>query len=167
MSPALFTTPAQAKLPLTVYYDHSCILCRSEIQNLAVRDEEGLFKMVDCSSANFDAQQLPFDQATLMNSIHAVDAKGEWLKATDVFIVCYQAVQLQSVARVFAWAKPMLERIYPWIARHRHVLTFLGAQHFFQLLTRRYLARQAKQALTNSAACQNQACAAPQADKTL
>jgi predicted DCC family thiol-disulfide oxidoreductase YuxK len=167
MNPAQFTTPALVKLPLTVYYDHSCILCRSEIENLAVRDEEGLFKMMDCSAADFDAQQLPFDQITLMNCIHAVDAKGEWLKATDVFIVCYQVVQLRSVARVFAWAKPLLERIYPWIARHRHVLTFLGAQHFFQRLTRRHLNRKAKQALANSAACQDQACTVKPTDKTL
>jgi predicted DCC family thiol-disulfide oxidoreductase YuxK len=158
MSTATFTTSDAALLPLTVYYDHSCLLCRSEIENLSVRVSEEQLKMVDCSGADFDSSFLPFDQKTLMNSIHALDAKGEWLIATDVFVVCYRAAQLQKIAKFFAFSKPLLEKLYPFIAKHRGVFSFFGVHKVFNFLTNRYLLRQAK--LTNAAsqACRNDEC---------
>lgn len=159
--PPTFTTPDTASLPLTVYYDHSCKLCRSEIENLAARDEHGVLHMVDCSGADFDVRTLPFDQTTLMNCIHAIDAKGEWLKATDVFVVCYRAAQMQGIARAFAFAKPIAERIYPWIVRHRYVLSSLGIHKLFNALTYRSTLRQAKRAVASSEACKDGVCEVP------
>lgn len=166
MQPARFTTPAQAQLPLTVYYDHSCQLCRSEIENLSARATQGSLKMVDCSGPDFDASALPFDQATLMNCIHAVDASGQWLKATDVFVVCYRAAQLPTIARVFAYAKPLMERVYPWVVRQRYILSALGVHKVFNALTHRQLARQARTAWANSQACKDGACAVEASAKT-
>jgi predicted DCC family thiol-disulfide oxidoreductase YuxK len=156
-----FTTPDLAALPLTVYYDHSCILCRSEIENLAARDDNGVLHMVDCSGADFDTSGLPFDQTTLMNCIHAIDAKGEWLKATDVFVVCYRAAQMQGIARAFAFGKPVAERIYPWIVKHRYVLSKLGIHKLFNAFTYRTTLRKAKQAVASSEACKDGACELP------
>ncbi|PUE08833.1 hypothetical protein B9Z51_07790 [Limnohabitans sp. T6-5] len=158
MKQAIFTTPNQALLPITVYYDHSCRLCRSEIENLSARDKNGNLQMLDCSSPQFDASDLPFDQATLMNCIHARDAQGQWLKSTDVFVVCYRAAQLQTIARAFAFAKPLAERVYPWIVRNRYILSGLGIHKLFNALTHRQLQRQAKTAWANSQACKDGAC---------
>jgi predicted DCC family thiol-disulfide oxidoreductase YuxK len=155
---ATFTTPDAVELPITVYYDQSCKLCRSEIENLAARDEEGVLKMMDCSGANFDASQLPFDQKTLMNCIHAIDAKGEWLKATDVFVVCYRAAQMQGIAKAFAFAKPVAERIYPWIVRNRYVLSSLGVHKLFNALTYKTTQRKALLAMAFSQACKDGVC---------
>jgi predicted DCC family thiol-disulfide oxidoreductase YuxK len=154
----IFTKPEFALLPLTVFYDHSCILCRSEIEHLAARDHDQQLKMVDCSGAHFDCTNLPFSQATLLASIHAMDAKGEWLRATDVFVVCYRTAQLQSIAKLFAFAKPVLEKIYPWIARNRHVFSWLGVHQLFIWLTNRHTLLQAKKALSQSQACQDADC---------
>jgi predicted DCC family thiol-disulfide oxidoreductase YuxK len=158
MSSTTFTTPNAAQLPLTVYYDHSCVLCRSEIENLAARDEQGVLNMIDCSGSDFDASSLPFDQTTLMNCIHAIDAKGEWLKATDVFVVCYRAAQMQGIARAFAFAKPVMERIYPWIVRHRYTLSKLGVHKLFNALTYQTTQRKAARAMASSQACKDGAC---------
>ncbi len=161
MNNITFTTPNAAQLPLTVYYDHSCILCRSEIENLAARDAYGVLRMVDCSSAEFDASGLPFDQTTLMNCIHAIDAKGEWLKATDVFVICYRAAQMQDIAKAFAMGKPLTERIYPWIARNRNVLSRLGIHKIFYALTYKTNAGKADQAMAASQACKDGSCKTP------
>jgi predicted DCC family thiol-disulfide oxidoreductase YuxK len=161
MSTVVFTTPNAATLPLTVYYDHSCIMCRSEIENLAARDDQGVLKMVDCSGADFDASSVPFDKTTLMNCIHAIDAKGEWLKATDVFVVCYRAAQMQGIARVLAFAKPVMERIYPLIVRHRYTLSKLGVHKLFNALTYQTNQRKAAQAMASSQACKDGACVVP------
>jgi predicted DCC family thiol-disulfide oxidoreductase YuxK len=165
MSLPTFTTPELATLPLTVYYDHSCKLCRSEIESLATRDEQGVLKMVDCSGADFDTNSLPFDQTTLMNCIHAIDAKGEWLKATDVFVVCYRAAQMQGIAKAFSFAKPVAERIYPWIVRNRYVLSNLGIHKFFNALTYRTTLRKAKLAVASSEACKDGVCELPSASR--
>jgi predicted DCC family thiol-disulfide oxidoreductase YuxK len=157
---ATFTTPDAVELPITVYYDHTCKLCRSEIENLSARDELGVLKMIDCSGSNVDATLLPFDQKTLLNCIHALDAKGEWLKATDVFVVCYRAAQLRGIAKIFLFAKPVLERVYPFIARHRNVLSRLGVHRFFNYLTNKSIQRKAKLAMASSQKCMGNECEA-------
>lgn len=154
----IFTTPTAAVLPLTVYYDHTCKLCRSEIENLAARDKENALHMVDCSGADFDASSLPFDQTTLMSCIHAIDAKGDWLKATDVFVVCYRAAQMQSIARAFEFCKPVAEWIYPWIVKNRYVLSKLGLHKAFNALTYQTTQRKAAQMMAASQACKEGMC---------
>jgi predicted DCC family thiol-disulfide oxidoreductase YuxK len=158
MKQAIFTTPQSAVLPITLYYDHSCRLCRSEIENLSARDKEGSLHLVDCSAPQFDTSDLPIDQATLMNCIHARDAQGQWLKSTDVFVVCYRVAQLQTIARAFEFAKPLAERVYPWIVRNRYILSSLGIHKLFNALTHRHLQRQAQTAWANSQACKDGAC---------
>ena len=155
-----YTTPDLAQLPLTVYYDHSCLVCRSEIENLAARDTRGVLKMMDCSGNNFDTSALPFDQPTLLGCIHAIDSKGEWLKATDVFVVCYRAAHMRRIATVLILIKPLLERLYPWIAKHRHWLTALGISQFFKRLSNSAIQRQSNRSMTASQACKDGSCEA-------
>ena len=153
-----YITPAQAVLPLTVYYDHSCVLCRSEIENIKARDDHGQLIMVDCSPASFDASAIPVDQATLMNCIHAMDAQGRWLKATDVFIVCYRAAGMGTIASTFALTKPIMERIYPLIVRNRYVISKLGIHKMFNALTHRHLQKKARAAMAASQGCKDGVC---------
>lgn len=162
-----FTTAQQAVLPLTVYYDHSCVLCRSEILNLSARDTHHQLNMVDCSGAGFDTTQLPFDQQTLMNCIHALDAKGQWLKATDVFVVCYQVANLGRIAKALYIAKPLAEKIYPLIVKHRYTISKLGIHKLFNALTHRHIQRHARAAHDASQACRDGVCTVNCEDKQL
>jgi predicted DCC family thiol-disulfide oxidoreductase YuxK len=158
MSTPSYITPAQAVLPLTVYYDHSCVLCRSEIENIKARDDHGQLIMVDCSPAGFDSSAMPVDQATMMNCIHAMDAQGRWLKATDVFVVCYRAAGMGAIASTFALAKPVMERIYPFIVRNRYMISKLGIHKVFNALTEKHLQRKAKAAMAASQGCKDGVC---------
>jgi predicted DCC family thiol-disulfide oxidoreductase YuxK len=156
----IFIHPAQVILPLTVFYDHSCVLCRSEIENIKARDDHDQLRMVDCSSAGFDTRGMPVDQTTLLNCIHATDAEGRWLKATDVFVACYQVAGLPLVAKSLAIGKPLMERLYPIIVRYRHVFSSLGIHKLFNAMTQRQLQRKAAAALTASQACEDGVCGA-------
>ena len=153
-----YISPNQAVLPITVYYDHSCVLCRSEIENIKARDDNDALRLVDCSPAGFDTSAMPVDQTTLMNCIHAVDAQGQWLKATDVFVVCYRAAGMGSVAQAFKLGKPVMERIYPFIVRHRYVISKLGIHKVFNALTRRHLEKKAAAAMAASQGCKDGVC---------
>jgi len=120
------------RYPLTVFYDASCPMCATEMHALRDRDYRGRIELVDCSAADFDDEGLRAEgitQKKLMALIHVRDAHGRWLVGIDCFEAVYRAVGLEARARIWADRKlrPFLDRAYPWIARHRQVLSRLGA----------------------------------------
>lgn len=119
------------RYPLTVFYDASCPLCASEMQALKALDAEGRLDLVDCSAPEFDDAFLigdGLDRAALMGRLHARDSRGRWHVGLDAFEALYRAAGLERAARVWGdrcW-RPVLDRVYPWIARHRQRLSRLG-----------------------------------------
>jgi predicted DCC family thiol-disulfide oxidoreductase YuxK len=119
------------RYPLTVFYDRSCPLCAEEMHALKARDRDGRLELVDCSTATFDDSGLVGDgirRADLMERIHVRDRGGRWFVGIDAFEVVYRAAGLENVARVWGDARwrPVFRRAYPWIARHRQMLSLLG-----------------------------------------
>lgn len=123
--------------PITIYFDGSCKLCSSEINNLVARDKHHAILLVDCSPEDFDDRGLPANRETMMNMIHARDATGQWLRGIDVFIAAYRAADMNFVSRMLAhrWVKPLAERAYPWVVRNRHLLSRLGLHRVMGWLT--------------------------------
>jgi predicted DCC family thiol-disulfide oxidoreductase YuxK len=122
----------RVRFPLTVFYDASCPLCANEMHALKARDGGGKLELVDCSAPDFDESVLagvPIRRTDLMTVIHARDAGGRWLRGIDVFEAAYGAAGLDAAARLWKHPRlrPLWERIYPWIARHRPLLSRLGA----------------------------------------
>lgn len=129
------------RYPLTVFYDASCPLCATEMHALRGLDAQGRIELVDCSAREFSDEGLRAEGITrgrLMNRIHARDARGRWLVGVDAFEAVYRAAGLEAVARFWAsprW-RPLLERVYPWIARYRQPLSRLGAHRIVGRLIR-------------------------------
>jgi predicted DCC family thiol-disulfide oxidoreductase YuxK len=122
---------ARVGYPLTVYYDASCPMCAGEMHSLKDLDAHGRIVLVDCSAPGFRDDALQADgisREAPMRLIHARDANGRWLIGIDCFEAVYRAAGLGRAARV--WGSPRLRRalvaIYPWIARHRQLLSRLG-----------------------------------------
>ena len=133
---------------MTVWYDGSCPLCRAEIGALADADADGVLRLVDCSPPGFDdpdARAAGVDRSAMMRALHARDADGRWHVGVDAFEAIYRAVGIESVARLWGhpWLKPVLVRIYPWIARHRQRLSRLGITGLFEAWVRREARRAA------------------------
>ena len=121
--------------PITVYYDASCALCRAEVEALKSRDRAGRLALADCSAAGF----VPPDGVTReahMSRIHARDAAGAWLRGVDVFAAIYDATGFHRIARFYRSRamRPLLDRLYPWIADHRQLLSRLGLPRVFTLV---------------------------------
>jgi predicted DCC family thiol-disulfide oxidoreductase YuxK len=145
--------------PLRVYYDRSCGLCRREMHALAEFDARGRLQLVDCSVPGFEDADLAaagIPVAEAMRIIQARDAEGRWLRGVEVFEAAYGGVGLVGVAAMFAhpWLRPLWDRAYPWIARHRHGLTRLGLTAPYGWLVR----RAARRASQRSRACADGAC---------
>ena len=124
-------TNRPVRYPLTIFYDASCPLCASEMQALKARDRDDRLALVDCSAPDFEDDALLGDgirRHDLMRLIHARDAHGRWFVGLDAFEAVYRAAGLETAARVWGsprW-RPLLSRIYPWIARYRQPLSRLG-----------------------------------------
>ena len=112
--------------PLTIYYDASCPLCATEMHTIKETDFENKLILVDCSSDEFSEPAFcPTDKVTMMERIHAQDATGAWIKGVDVFAVAYNAAGFKQLGSVWGSAtlKPLLSRIYPFIADNRQWLS--------------------------------------------
>jgi predicted DCC family thiol-disulfide oxidoreductase YuxK len=123
----------QAESPLTVYYDKSCPLCRTEVEGLAAHAPS--MRLVDCSAPGFtEAGGVP--REAMMSRIHARDAQGRWLRGMDVFAAIYGAAGFRRAARLYGSRalRPLFDRLYPWIADHRQALSRLGLPRLLRLL---------------------------------
>jgi len=121
---------APARFPLTIFYDASCPLCAGEMHALKRRDAHGRLELVDCSAPDFDESVLaglPIKREDLMTLIHARDAHGRWFAGIEVFELAYGAVGLDVMSGFWGsrMLRPVLNRIYPWVARHRQALSRL------------------------------------------
>lgn len=148
--------------PLTVFFDASCALCSSEMQNIKLNDSNDQLVLVDCSAPDFDDASYREDGVTrdaMMRCLHAQDAQGRWLRGVAAFEVIYRAVRMTTIAKL--WAHPLLrplaERAYPLVVRHRYMISALGLHKLFNLWSRRV----ARKANSRSQACREGRCTLP------
>lgn len=145
---------------LTIYFDASCRLCSSEIHNIKQHDTNNCLTLVDCSSVEFDDspfKQECIDKQDMMNCLHARNERGEWIKGVAAFEVIYRSVGMTSVAALWGHSitRPLAERIYPWVVRHRQFLSSLGLHILFNIWGR----HAARQADKKSRQCKSGKCA--------
>lgn len=108
--------------PLTIYYDASCPMCRSEMETLKAHDIDNKLVLRDCSDAGFEApNSCPVTKDAMMDRIHAIDANGQWIDSTDVFAAAYAATGFNKIANFWGNERlqPLFKRVYPWVADNR------------------------------------------------
>lgn len=145
--------------PLTIYYDAACPLCAREMHALAEHDRDGRLQLLDCSPKGFEdphATAAQVSQSAMMALIHARDAEGRWFRGVEVFVLAYRAVGIEAVAQMWAHPRlrPLWNRLYPWVARHRMGLSRLSLSRPFGW----WVAWLARRAQRRGAACAQGAC---------
>ncbi|RMX08590.1 DUF393 domain-containing protein [Corticibacter populi] len=142
--------------PLTIFYDRSCRLCRSEMHNLKLRDQADRLRLVDASQAEqLAGLALGVPQQELLALIHARDAQGRWLRGVAVFEAAYAAAGLDWVARPLRWpvVGPLARRLYPWVARHRNRFPQWLAWLLFEQASRRAARRAVARSRCDAGQC--------------
>ncbi len=134
-------TTSKFCVPLTVYYDKSCPMCATEMHVIEELDWRGRLKLVDCSAAGFDDGALAMEGVTreaMMTKLHARDPEGKWLTGLDAFEAVYASAGLQGAARFWGdrRLRPLLDRVYPVMARYRQPLSRLGLHSVVGVLLR-------------------------------
>ena len=134
-------TTSRFCVPLTVYYDKSCPMCATEMHVIEELDWRGRLKLVDCSASGFDDSAPAKEGVTreaMMTKLHARDPEGRWLVGLDAFEAVYASAGLKGAARFWGdrRLRPVLERIYPVMARYRQPLSRLGLHRMVGTLLR-------------------------------
>lgn len=128
--------------PLTLYFDASCHLCNSEMQNIKAHDTNNQLVLIDCSAPDFDESVCKannISKTAMMNRLHAQDANDQWLLGVVAFEVIYQTIGMYSVAKI--WKLPITRIwLYPFIAKHRNTLLRFGVPQLFDIFLR-FMAR--------------------------
>jgi len=150
---------------LVVYFDASCPLCKAEMLAIKAHDHADCIELRDCSAPGFsdaDAERAQVSRSAMMQLIHARTADQRWLIGVDVFVEVYRRVGMTSVANFWShpWLSPLLRKYYPFIARHRMLLSRLGFNAPYGWLVH----WAAKRAAKRSAKCKNAVCELPTAD---
>lgn len=117
---------SEITFPLTIYYDASCALCRTEMESLKAADKHGHLVLVDCSTTHMEPPaSCPVSREALMNRIHAQDATGQWVTGVDVFAAAYTVTGYKTLAKFWSSRRlrPLLSRIYPLVADNRRWLS--------------------------------------------
>ncbi|MEW6704665.1 MAG: DCC1-like thiol-disulfide oxidoreductase family protein [Pseudomonadota bacterium] len=144
---------------LTVFYDGSCRLCRSEMLALKAVDEQGWLALVDCAAPGFDDRPyraVGASRDAMMKSIHVRDALGDWHRGVDALSLIYGTLGFTATARLWTHRRlrPLTESLYAWVVRHRYTLSRLRL-HRLTPLVMRVLAWRA----TSRPHCRDGACA--------
>lgn len=124
--------------PLTVFFNASCGLCNNEMRAIKVHDTEQRLNLVDCSAYDFDDSPYRADGVTreaLMECLHVLDSQRVWIKGAAAFELIYRMVGMPAIASLWGgrFTRPLAERAYPWIARHRRIFSWTGIPIFFKL----------------------------------
>ncbi|WP_158291732.1 thiol-disulfide oxidoreductase DCC family protein [Lampropedia puyangensis] len=133
--------------PLTVFYDHSCTLCRSEMHNIKARDHADVLRLVDASDAQALLPHAPVKpQQDLMALLHARDAAGVWYVGVDAFVVIYKATDMGWVGRILSWpvVHSIASALYPSVARNRYRMPSRWLSNAFEASRQRASNRQAQ-----------------------
>lgn len=126
---ALSATPL-----LTAFYDGSCSLCSAEMAALKELDHDGAIAFVDCSAQDFDdtpCRTEGVSRAAMLRAMHVRDVLGDWHRGVDAIALLYATAGAPRLARLWAHplTRPIVQRLYPVVVRHRHGLSRLGL-HF-------------------------------------
>ncbi len=116
-------------------------MCATEMHVIQDLDWRGRLKLVDCSAPDFDdrtAAKEGITREAMMTKLHVRDPEGRWLVALDAFEAVYASAGLEGPARVWGnrRLRPVLDRIYPAIARYRQPLSRLGLHRVVGALLR-------------------------------
>lgn len=109
-------------VPLRIYYDGLCPICRRAADRLRKLDRgRGRLELIDFSSPAFDAASAGLSPDELLGAIHARLPDGRLIRGMEVFRCASHALGRGWLLTPTGWPglRQASDRLYRFIARHR------------------------------------------------
>ena len=87
--------------PLQIFYDGSCLVCSTEMDNYRNNNPQNRLNFIDISNEDFTPDTYAKTQAEFMAQLHVRDAQGLFYTGVDAFIAIWQAYPSGSLCRLF------------------------------------------------------------------
>lgn len=114
-------------MTLTMFYDSSCILCRSEAMSL-FNLANGNIRIIAVIDAQDELLQANISYQEAMTHLCVKDSLGNWYKGMDAVRVLYQVanIHILKINAFWLFNLPIIRSImdfgYPYFANHRHLM---------------------------------------------
>lgn len=114
-------------MKLTMFYDSTCILCRSEAMSLA-RLSKGNVRIISVLDGQAQLAKANISYAEAMTHLCVMDELGGWHKGMNAVRILYQVADIHlwrfSAYRLFNLPiiSTLLDFAYPYFAKHRHLM---------------------------------------------
>ncbi len=138
--------------PLTLFYDSNCPICRFDVANLQARNQAGLLRFVDITTADFDPSRYGLTLRDFESAVRAQCADGRMVAGMETVRLACRAAGLSWLVAPSAWGilRRPADALYTAFARNR-----LGIGRRFGWLFDHLVARQAKK---QAARCKDGVC---------
>ena len=114
--------------PLEIFYDGSCLVCRSEMETYRRENPQNRLRFIDISATDFAAEKYGKSESEFMDKLHVRDAEGNFSTGVDAFMLIWQAYPSGSLCRLLGAVigLPGINLFshlgYRVFARYRHLL---------------------------------------------
>ena len=107
---------------ITMYYDDTCPVCRTEALHMAEKKPNAI-RIVPIDDARDELAKFGISENEAMTYLCVQDKQGNMQKGMDAVRLLYKTAQL-PFANVFEWpvVKQASDMIYPIFARHRNLI---------------------------------------------
>ena len=108
--------------PLTIFHDGNCPICRFEVANLQLRNQEEKLRFIDITSPDFDPAHYNMAREAFFTQIQAQRADGNFVSGIEVFQLAYRAAGLGWIVAPTHWKglAPAANVLYRLFARNRN-----------------------------------------------
>lgn len=145
----------QSSERIVIYHDHSCPICRAEMEELKQVDHTNRLELLDCSADGFfdaAATEIGLEQDQLMSAMYIRVGDSRWLQGPDAFEFIYRELGMPKMAAFWGSKRlrPLVNIGYRLFARTRGVLALIGVDK----LVRWYVRREAQRAASRATHCE-------------
>lgn len=110
----------KASLPIVMYYDDACVLCRTEAHNMQLRNPKGV-QLISVDDGMNQLTAAGFSRTDAMTYLCIQDGNGDWHTHMDAVRLLYKTGGV-AWAALLTWpvVKQLGDFSYPFVARNRY-----------------------------------------------
>ena len=110
---------------LSVFYDHSCAFCRTEMTRIARWDTQARVRLIDFSAPGFCPAAYGLERAALDRELHGISRDGEVLRGMACVRQVYRLTRLGWLWRITALPglRGIFDCFYLWFAHNRQAIS--------------------------------------------